>query len=220
MAPHFSGPRKPGRPLDVAKRDAILSAARHLMMEQGAAFTIDMVAARADVSKQTLYNNFAGRDELILRVVHQMVDEFVGELSPFFEADDAATGLRKFGHRYLKMLSNPQRTGFMRMMIDAAGHNESLPKMYFQSGPARLRQSLADFLTRQNDLGHLAILNADLASEQFIGMVLGTLQIRLLLGVKIKWTDADIDRRVESAVAVFLSAYRRATALATPQQLG
>ena len=51
--------RRPGRPRDVAKLEAILDTANALFLERGiATTTMDAVAERASVSKMTVYANF------------------------------------------------------------------------------------------------------------------------------------------------------------------
>jgi AcrR family transcriptional regulator len=112
--------RKPGRPLDMAKREAIIDATRSLMNSCGAAFTVDMVAEQAGVSKQTVYNNFSGKDDLIVHVVESIVQEIGTDLEAFSETDDVRTALIAFGSRYLRMVGNKDRTNFLRLIIGAA----------------------------------------------------------------------------------------------------
>ncbi|MEO1488476.1 MAG: helix-turn-helix domain-containing protein, partial [Pseudomonadota bacterium] len=54
--------RKPGRPSDQAKRDAIVEAASDLFFEHGfAATSIEQIASLAGVSKVTIYNHFGDK---------------------------------------------------------------------------------------------------------------------------------------------------------------
>ena len=47
-----------GRPRDLKRRDAVLAAARDLLVEQGyAAATIQAIAARSGVSRPTIYKH-------------------------------------------------------------------------------------------------------------------------------------------------------------------
>ncbi len=204
--------RKPGRPLDLAKRDAILEATRQLMQEHGAAFTVDMVADRANVSKQTVYNSFSGKEDLVGRITQSIVDEITGDLESFFETQDVQAALVAFGGRYLRMVGNPDRTNFLRLIIGAAARGDATAQVFFKTGPSMLIDRLAEFLGHQSALGHLQARNSRLAAEQFIGLVLGTLQMRLLLGIKVAWTEQAMQERVESAVDVFLKSYGAARA--------
>lgn len=60
---------------------AILDAARALATEHGSdGFTIDQVAARAGVSRRTVFNHFAGLEQLLVAVCERLLDETTTEL--------------------------------------------------------------------------------------------------------------------------------------------
>jgi AcrR family transcriptional regulator len=59
-----------------ARRLAILDAARTLATEHGAdGFTVDQVASLAGVSRRTVFNHFAGLDQLLVVVCEQVLAE-------------------------------------------------------------------------------------------------------------------------------------------------
>jgi AcrR family transcriptional regulator len=68
------------------REDVILSAARELMAEQGYAdMSMDDLAARAGVSKATLYQHFPSKEELAVNVIvrnMQRGEEYVTNLDP------------------------------------------------------------------------------------------------------------------------------------------
>ena len=67
--------------LRAERRLAILDAARALATEHGSAgFTVDQVAARAGVSRRTVFNHFAGLDQLLVAVCEQRLAETTTEL--------------------------------------------------------------------------------------------------------------------------------------------
>jgi TetR/AcrR family transcriptional regulator, mexJK operon transcriptional repressor len=166
-----------------------------------------MVAVRASVSKQTVYNSFSSKDDLIGRVTQAIVDELTRDLESSFASDDVRAALMAFGGRYLRMVGNPERTNFMRMIIGSAARGDNTAQTFFRAGPRILMDRLADFLANQTRLGHMQSHNSALAAEQFIGLVLGTLQLRFLLGVDMVWTEALQQERVASAVSMFLKSY-------------
>nr|MDQ3757161.1 TetR/AcrR family transcriptional regulator [Actinomycetota bacterium] len=66
--------RSPGRPRDPATDQAIVDAAIDVLREQGfGGFTVDAVAARAGVSKATIYRRWSGKEELILAAAETVV---------------------------------------------------------------------------------------------------------------------------------------------------
>lgn len=93
--------------LKVRHRGAILDAARDLIAERGGpAFTVDDLAARADVARRTVFNHFSGLDDVLLSVCEDtlavLVDDFlttvaevpVGDGSPAAMFDELAAALR------------------------------------------------------------------------------------------------------------------------------
>ncbi|GAA1910741.1 TetR/AcrR family transcriptional regulator [Nocardioides hwasunensis] len=63
------------------RHDAIVEAARALASEHGAGgFTVDQVAALAGVSRRTVFNHFAGVDQLLVAVCDQILAEVIDEL--------------------------------------------------------------------------------------------------------------------------------------------
>lgn len=59
-----------GRPRDAEKNNAIVEAASLLFLEQGFDGTsMDEVAKRAGVSKQTVYSHFSGKEQLFSHVI-------------------------------------------------------------------------------------------------------------------------------------------------------
>src|ERR1700722_20331611 len=66
--------RGPGRPRDLAKREAIMDAAYAVFHERGiTAITIDAVAERASVSKMTVYANFRDKPALLSAVFDRKI---------------------------------------------------------------------------------------------------------------------------------------------------
>ncbi|MGI8881274.1 MAG: TetR/AcrR family transcriptional regulator [Jatrophihabitans sp.] len=63
-------PRKPGRPRDTDRHDAIVDAAVEELAENGYhAFSVESVAARAGVAKTTVYRRWPSKDELVLEAI-------------------------------------------------------------------------------------------------------------------------------------------------------
>lgn len=77
-----SARRKVGRPLDAAKRAAIVEAAAHHFFHHGyAATAIEQVAADAGVSKVTIYNQFGDKRALFTAAVECECEKMRGHFS-------------------------------------------------------------------------------------------------------------------------------------------
>ena len=87
MPNNLSAPNGPGRPKDLAKRQAILDAAKILFLSNGYASTsMDAVAAEAGVSKLTVYSHFNDKETLFSAAVMAKCEEQLPTL--FFELPD------------------------------------------------------------------------------------------------------------------------------------
>ncbi|HMO44296.1 MAG TPA: helix-turn-helix domain-containing protein, partial [Phenylobacterium sp.] len=67
-------PRLPGQ-IDKVKSRAILDAAVVVLGEGGLSTPMDEIARRAGVSKQTIYNHFGSKADLIRAIVERRVEE-------------------------------------------------------------------------------------------------------------------------------------------------
>ncbi|MBT2503632.1 TetR/AcrR family transcriptional regulator [Curtobacterium sp. ISL-83] len=93
--------------LKAKHRAAILQAARDLIQDRGRGFSVDDLAARADVARRTVFNHFASLDEVLLAVCDEelsvIIDRFLADMartpvgdgsrsSMFDELESAARG--------------------------------------------------------------------------------------------------------------------------------
>ena len=71
--------------LKARHREAIVQAARELTEERGSEFSVDELAARADVARRTVFNHFASLDEVRLAVCEEalsvIIDRFLAEIA-------------------------------------------------------------------------------------------------------------------------------------------
>jgi TetR/AcrR family transcriptional repressor of mexJK operon len=199
-------PRLPrrGRPLDAGKHEQILAAATDAFLQRGFDGTsMDLVARRARVSKVTVYTHFHSKealfgaiiDGLAGRLVRRIEELAVGDLPP-------GAALRQFGRRYLELALAASSIDLHRVVVAESARIAALGPVIFEHGPAQIVGSLAGFLARRKEL---RIADPRLAAEQFLGMVLGHGQLRLLLNARpAAEVRGSIARVVDHAVEIFL----------------
>ena len=69
---------KRGRPVDMAKRQAMIRAAQDVFVNKGLeAASLEEVAAHAGVSKLTIYNHFGSKDELFVAALMEKCDSYM-----------------------------------------------------------------------------------------------------------------------------------------------
>jgi TetR/AcrR family transcriptional repressor of mexJK operon len=204
--------RRRGRPGGSTGGD-LLAIARGVFLERGfAGATMDVVAARARISKQTLYRQYPSKDELFAAVVRDWVDLGHDAMRPhtraLLEAPDVRQGLRQLaGVLQAGVLSGP----VLQMRTLVAAEAERFPDVAsdyvarsWDRNVAMLAEALAELASR----GRLVVERSDVAAEQFTWLVLAAPLNRLALGAVARPdTGPDLDVLAEEAVTTFLSRF-------------
>lgn len=194
------------------KRRDILEAATATFLEHGYLGTsMDQVAARAGVSKQTVYKHFADKERLFTAIVLGTIDE-VGE--PFFSAigalegtDDLETDLRTLAGRLTRVVEDKRLLQLRRLVIGEAGRFPALGRSYYERGPGRTGELLASQFQALADRGLLQFDDPVLAAQHFNWLVLSIPLNQAMFSVDLDFSQAELDRWADAAVRAFLAAY-------------
>lgn len=198
---------KRGRPVDPAKRAAILDTARELFFEHGYGVGLETIAARAGVSRQTIYNLFESKDDLFAAIVQEssgQITAALAELTPESTPRDVLTAL---GVGFLSKILSDRAVQFQRLLIGSAASFPTLGPTFYANGPGRGLARLAAYLDRETTNQRLAVSDPVLAAEQFFGMLMGHRSMRRTLRIDGELPPEEIRRRVDAAVSAFLRAY-------------
>lgn len=194
------------------KRDAILEAAAKIFMDQGfGPASMDEVARLAGVSKATIYSHFDSKQALFGAIITGRCTAMI----PLIEAaalgdQPPADALRTIGRQFLDLLMSQGPLALYRVVLSEAGRFPELGRTFYESGPSLVANALADYLARQHELGVLETPRPRVSAEQFFGMVLGQIHVRLMLGISDAAPDpAERARLVELAVGTFLNGVAR-----------
>lgn len=202
-----SARRKAGRPLDAAKRQAILeTAAQHFFLHGYAATAIEQVAADAGVSKVTIYNQFGDKRGLFSASVECECQKIRGH----FSLDEAAHGdlaqrLCAIGEGFVAFILRPEMLQFELRIAAETEQDPSLALAFLEAGPWRVKEAFAALLAQEIEAGELAIPDPMLAAEQFFSLCKGMGDLERRFGVEIAPETCTL--RIRGAVEVFLAAY-------------
>jgi TetR/AcrR family transcriptional repressor of mexJK operon len=199
--------RKPGRPQDPEKRQAILLAAERVFMAEGFAASVDRVAEIAGVSKQTVYSHYRSKDDLYRQAVTCMrapVAEMIDRSLPINDT------LRKYGRITLGKLVSKRYVAAHRRLIEQAATFPAMARVHAEVGPGLSIQMLADYLAEQMAAGAMRKADARLAAEDFLSLLQGMSRLSRLFGHTEEPTTASVARRAAHTVDVFMRAYGRA----------
>ncbi len=196
-----------GRPTDEAKRAAIIGAASRLFFDEGfAATSIEQVAADANVSKVTIYNQFGDKRGLFAAAVTRECEKMRGH----FSLDEMPPGtirerLTVIAQAMFDFLSRPEMIQFERRIAAETEHEPAIGEAFLKAGPWRMKSAFSAYLEHASARGELRIEDPVLAAEQFVSLSKGMGDLERRFGVTP--SDADNQRRIAGAVDVFLAAY-------------
>ena len=188
----------------------ILAAARHLFLEQGFGSTsMDAVAKRAGVSKATLYVHFENKERLFAEVVGQARARLRDALIAITgqEQADPAETLRLIGQQFLHFVTAPAALTLFRAVIGETQRFPELGRTIFQTGSNDMLDLITGCIAAAAARGALVVENPKLAAGQFLALTKSDLHLRCLLEPSFLASEADIQRNVNAAVAVFMSHY-------------
>ena len=191
------------------KHDVICEAAKRVFLHEGYRASMDLVAAEAGVSKQTVYNHFGSKEGLFRAIIEGCSEGFLIVLvggDP--GVSDPGETLRQLGERFLGLVLDPESLALHRMLVAEAPRFPDLAEEVYGAGPGQAVRRLAAYLGQQDRRGTLAVPDPVLSAEQFLGALTGHVHLRALLGVA-RPSAAEVEQAVRHAVGAFLRAHAR-----------
>lgn len=191
-------------------RDKLLSAATRAFLEQGYGVSMDSIASRAGVAKQTLYNHFSGKDELFRAVVTaggQGMDMALANTG-----GDLRTRLLQFARTFRGVVLESGCVALYRTIVAEALRFPQMSQSFYEAGPGHSVTQLSTQLLQEMQAGRLQCSQEDMAAEarfaaeMLLGMLIGTERGRLLLGMEPLAEHLD-DERSTRIVDRFLQAF-------------
>jgi len=197
--------------LKPSRRDQILEAARDIFLRESyTGASMESVAKQAGVSKQTIYNHFANKDELFRALVLDICARSavaLGDPEEVLDREPEAV-LTHFGEIVLKHKSCSDTMHLHRLLQLEGRNHPSLAESFYKFGPDRTARWLTQYLEAQVKRGRLQVDEPRVAAEQFVTMLVGYLRMRHLLGMTGVPDKAERARYVSSAVNIFLNGTR------------
>lgn len=211
------GSDRPLRPSSVRKAEAILDAAESIFLRHGyAGAGMDEVSARAQVSKQTIYSHFGGKEPLFLAVVTRVTAEATSRVhhdEPDPETpDDLVRYLETYALRQLDVVLDDRLLAVRRLVIAEAVRFPHLALEFWTQGPASATAAMRRRFARFARAGLLRTGDPASAARSFNWLVMGeALNAAMLRGTS-AIPDATTRRRTaQEATRVFLAAYGTAS---------
>jgi TetR/AcrR family transcriptional regulator, mexJK operon transcriptional repressor len=200
----------PGRPKDLAKRKAILEAAKTLFLSNGYdGSSMDAIAAEAGVSKLTVYSHFTDKEKLFAEAVKSKCEEQLPELLFELSAEvPVAQSLLNIGRGFNELINSRESVELHRVMVSLAAQDSKLSHMFYEAGPQRVLHGMEELLRQADQSGLLRVQDPLSAADQFFCLIKGGANFRLLIGCGEALQGAEAEAHVRDAVEVFLRAFR------------
>jgi TetR/AcrR family transcriptional regulator, mexJK operon transcriptional repressor len=200
----------PGRPKDLAKRKAILEAAKTLFLSNGYdGSSMDAIAAEAGVSKLTVYSHFTDKEKLFAEAVKSKCEEQLPELLFELSAEvPVAQALLNIGRGFNELINSRESVELHRVMVSLAAQDSKLSHMFYEAGPQRVLHGMEELLRQADQSGLLRVQDPLSAADQFFCLIKGGANFRLLIGCGEALQGAEAEAHVRDAVEVFLRAFR------------
>lgn len=196
-------------PRSEQKRQQILQAAGELFCEQGYAISMDAIAVKAQVSKQTVYSHFKTKDELFETCIkakcseNQLDGRLVDDPRPIREV------LCDFAFSFQSMLLTKEAQHTYKTAISQRDSHPQLAKVYLSAGPKATADMLANYIQYFVDKG---ILNVPIpvheAAMQLLLMWHGRIVYWSYLGETNGETEEERRTYLNSCVDLFLAGYK------------
>jgi len=160
--------------------DRILDAALEVFRERGYGASIDAVASRARVARQTIYNHYASKEDLFGAALEKAITELFSTLRA--GDGDLRERLIRFGRELRARALRPESIKLQRVLIGEAPRFAELANSFFthcvlasyEQMSAVFRKAISRGELRRDDPAEMARL--------FIEMLLGLDRWRMLYG--------------------------------------
>ena len=134
-------PRVAGQ-IDVSKNEAILDAAVEVMAERGLGASMEEIARRACVSKQTIYNHYGSKAELARAMSERRAHEVAGVLEAPGAIERPEAALAAYARLLLNAVRNARSMAIYRMAMLAASTLPDVAEAIYEAGPRASREQI------------------------------------------------------------------------------
>lgn len=191
------------------KRADIVAAAKEVFFAQGyAGASMDEITARSGVSKATVYAHYRSKDELLLAVVEDVLQNIRAAMTELPAAEDFPTWLSQLGRIASRQLTSPDAIALQRLAITEAMRFPEIARAFQQSGAdAALADAAIPVFEHAMKSGVLRKGDPALALSHFFEMCFAKKLRDVLMGLSPMPSEQEIDLTVRLGVEAFLKGY-------------
>ncbi|MGV9010916.1 TetR/AcrR family transcriptional regulator [Brevundimonas sp.] len=188
--------------VDEAKTQAILDAALVLFAEKGALASMEAIARRAGVSRQTLYNRFPSKVDIGQALASRRAQALTEPLRTGGEPRAVLAGYAEGLLHKMRGDTGPDALRGVALMSPTA---PELAEAVYRAGPAEGLRQLSAWLSEQDRTGRLTVPDPDAAAEMYAGMIMGHGHLRMILNLE--HPPFDVQARANETAERFIRAF-------------
>jgi TetR/AcrR family transcriptional repressor of mexJK operon len=207
-------PTTPVTPAAPAKPEQIRRAALKVFLDHGYANTsIDMILAEAEVSRQTLYRYFKGKEPLFLGVVEDILNNVLTAITAAMRdtdlehSDDLEADLVRIGRAWMAIMLHPDVLALRRLVIGEAARLPHLAAAWDDHGPGQVRKLLEPCF---HTLAERGLMTLDPDPQLTVALYARTMIIPVevaMLNIDFAPSQDVIDTYIHGGVKMFLARY-------------
>lgn len=191
------------------RRMELIDVAEKMFLERGFAdTTMQMIAAQAGASKETLYRHFESKELLFVEIVSRKARQISGPDALMVRGGSPDAVLLELGTNLLRTILTGQASFLFRTVVAEATRTPELGYLYYEYGPGLMVERLTQYLAEATVRGELHCDDPVVAAQLFLGAVVSQFHLRRLF--QSDWkppTASEIDRHVKAAASMFLAKF-------------
>ena len=192
-----------------ARHGELLDAALDLFLEHGFELTtIEMIAARINMTKRTIYARYADKASLFLGAVQRAVERQIvpHRVLAGFDRGDLTETLASIARLRIGQVMTPNGLRLQRIINTESYRFPEIFTANFEQSAKPVIDFVAGLLDRGVAAGQLAPTDSGLAASAFMSMVISG-QVRAIVSGRLP-TDAEMDTKIYFTVRLLLDGLR------------
>jgi TetR/AcrR family transcriptional repressor of mexJK operon len=169
--------------MSLLHRERVLRAATSSFLARGYASSVDDIARRARVAKQTVYQHFASKDELFKEVARDLAKRVMVGLEGARTIDEVRASLLRFSLEYRRRALGADGIATFRTLVPEVPRFRALARAMYANTAGEMVRRLADFLARANAEGKLRVPDPEFSAEMLMSMLTGHDRLKRLFAV-------------------------------------
>ena len=159
-------------------RERVLRAATSSFLARGYGSSVDDIARRAGVAKQTVYQHFANKDELFKAVAGDLAKRVLVKLEGAGNKNEVRQSLLRFAIEYRKRALGAQGIATFRTLVPEVPRFRALARDMYANTAGEMVRRLAEFLKQK-----LNAPDPEFSAEMLLSMLTGHDRLKRLFAV-------------------------------------